>query len=276
MSAKRKRAIGTAPRFAGRAAIVTGGTAGIGEAIAADLLKEGAAVMITGLPRDGQEALKRLKKLGGPVRCLLGDMADDDFCIQVVQETDKRFGRVDHLVNNAFSFLAKALDATRKDFAHSLNVGPISFARMIQLASEPMRRHAYGSIVNVSSISGAVAQRNRWTYNISKGAVNQLTRCAALDLAPYGIRVNSVSPGWIWTREVMKAAQGDRAKYDPVWGEYHMLGRCGDPVEVARAVLFLLSDDASFITGTDLPVDGGYQSMGPEGLGKTAIIAGTK
>jgi NAD(P)-dependent dehydrogenase (short-subunit alcohol dehydrogenase family) len=113
---------------------------------------------------------------------------------------------------------------------------------------------------------------------MSKGAVNQLTKCAALDLAPLKIRVNSVSPGWIWTREVDRAAQldgGGRIKWEPIWGQYHMLERCGESVEVARPVLFLLSDESSFITGTDLPVDGGYQSMGPEGLGKTAVVAGS-
>ena len=89
----------------------------------------------------------------------------------------------------------------------------------------------------------------------------------------------SVSPGWIWTREVYKAAMmdgGGKEKWDPIWGEYHMLGRCGEPIECAGPTLFLLSDDASFITGTDLPIDGGYNAMGPEGLGKTAVIAGSK
>ena len=263
-------------RFADKIAIVTGGTAGIGLATAAELIKEGAAVTITGLPKDGNAVEEELHQLGGDVLCLLGDMADDDFCRQVVVKTVAQWGRVDCLVNNAFSFLAKALDATREDFAYSLAVGPIAFARMTQLVSEPMQQAGGGAIVNVSSISGFVAQKERWTYNIAKGAVNQLTKCSALDLAPFGIRVNSISPGWIWTREVLKAADFDRAKFDPIWGEYHMLGRCGDPIECARAILFLLSDDASFITGTDLPVDGGYQSMGPEGLGKTAKIAGTK
>ena len=98
----------------------------------------------------------------------------------------------------------------------------------------------------------------------------------ALDLAPYGIRVNSVSPGWIWTREVDKAAQGDRATWEPVWGQYHMLERCGDPVECAGPVLFLFSDDASFINGTDLSVDGGYLGLGPEGLGKTSKFVGSR
>jgi NAD(P)-dependent dehydrogenase (short-subunit alcohol dehydrogenase family) len=100
----------------------------------------------------------------------------------------------------------------------------------------------------------------------------------ALDLAKYGIRVNSVSPGWIWTREVYKAAEidgGGREKWDPIWGEYHMLERCGEPIECAGPTLFLLSDDASFITATDLAIDGGYMGMGPEGLGKTTVLAGS-
>jgi len=147
---------------------------------------------------------------------------------------------------------------------------------MIQLASEEMKKVGGGAVVNVSSISSWVAQPNRWTYNMSKGAVTQLTRCAALDLAPHKIRVNSVSPGWIWTREVDKAAGGDRAKFDPIWGQYHMLARMGHPVELAGPALFLLSNDASFITGTDLPVDGGYNGLGPEGLGLTSKIAGSK
>jgi NAD(P)-dependent dehydrogenase (short-subunit alcohol dehydrogenase family) len=91
--------------------------------------------------------------------------------------------------------------------------------------------------------------------------------------------VNSVSPGWIWTREVYKAAAldgGGREKWDPIWGEYHMLGRCGEPIECAGPVLFLLSDDASFITASDLPVDGGDNGMGPEGLGKTTVLAGSR
>jgi NAD(P)-dependent dehydrogenase (short-subunit alcohol dehydrogenase family) len=149
---------------------------------------------------------------------------------------------------------------------------------MVQNVLDPMKQQGGGAIVNMSSISAFVAQVNRWTYNAAKGAVNTMTKCMALDLAKYDIRVNSVSPGWIWTREVYTAAKlagGGRQKWDPVWGEYHMFGRCGEPVECAGPTLFLLSDDASFITGTDLPIDAGYQSMGPEGLGKTAAFAGS-
>ena len=83
------------------------------------------------------------------------------------------------------------------------------------------------------------------------------------------------SPGWIWTNEVLKAAGGDRAKWDPVWGQFHMLERCGESVEVAAPILFLLSEDASFITATDLAVCGGYQGLGSEGLGKQSTFAGS-
>jgi NAD(P)-dependent dehydrogenase (short-subunit alcohol dehydrogenase family) len=263
-------------RFQGKVALVTGGTNGIGHAIALELLREGAQVAVSGLPADADEGRRAFAAAGFAPLVLAGDMADERFCRELVAETVAKFGRLDYLVNNAFSFLAKGLDATREDFERSFNVGPFAFALLTQLVAAPMQRQGGGAIVNVSSISAWIAQPNRWTYNAAKGAVAQLTRCAALDLAPHKIRVNSVSPGWIWTREVDKAAGGDRAKWDPIWGQFHMLGRMGHPIEIAGPVLFLLSDDASFVTGTDLAVDGGYEGLGPEGLGQNTKIAGTK
>ena len=130
--------------------------------------------------------------------------------------------------------------------------------------------------MNIASISAHVAQPNRWTYNACKGAIVAMTRCQALDLAPVRIRVNVVSPGWTWTPEVAKAAQGDRDKWEPVWGKFSMLRRFGEPREIARAILFLCSDDASFITGSELPVDGGYMGLGSEGLGASSSFAGTE
>jgi len=265
-----------AGRFAGKVALVTGGTHGIGFAIARELLREGAAVVVSGLPADADEGRAAFAAAGFSPLIVAGDLIEEGFCRELVGHTLARHGRIDALVNNAFSFLAKGLDATPADFARSFGVGPVAFALLTQLVAGPMQRQGGGAIVNVSSISAAIAQPNRWTYNLAKGAVAQLTRCAALDLAPHKIRVNSVSPGWIWTREVGKAAGGDRATFDPIWGQFHMLGRMGHPVEIAGPVLFLLSDDASFITGTDLPVDGGYNGLGPEGLGTNTKIAGTK
>ena len=262
-------------RFQGKVALVTGGTNGIGYAIALELLREGAQVVVSGLPADGAEGERAFAAAGFTPFVVTGDLASEAFCDELVAAVLARHGRLDYLVNNAFSFIAKGLDATREDFLRSLSVGPVAFARLIQLVAEPMKRVGGGAIVNVSSISAKIAQPNRWTYNAAKGAVTQLTRCAALDLAPHKIRVNSVSPGWIWTREVDKAAGGDRATYDPIWGQFHMLRRMGLPIEIAGPVLFLLSDDASFITGSDLPVDGGYNGLGPEGLGQNTKIAGS-
>lgn len=263
-------------RFRGKVAIVTGGSAGIGLATVRELCKEGASVALTGIEPDlGAGVETELKREGFDVLFLGGDMAEERFCASVVRDTLGRWGSVDFLVNNAFSFVAKGMSAERSDWERTYQVGPIAYATMAANVAEPMKRSGGGAIVNVSSISARIAQPNRWTYNSAKGAVANLTRCMALDLAPYGIRVNSVSPGWIWTREVEKAAGGDRAKWEPVWGEYHMLRRLGEPVEVAAAILFLLSGDAAFITGADLPVDGGYQGLGSEGLGSASQFAGS-
>jgi NAD(P)-dependent dehydrogenase (short-subunit alcohol dehydrogenase family) len=263
-------------RFRGKVAIVTGGSAGIGLATVRELCREGAGVAFTGIEPDlGAAVEKDLVREGFDVLFLGGDMADEEFCASVVRETLAKWNRVDYLVNNAFSFVAKGRDAARSDWERTYRVGPIAYATMAANVAGPMKRGGGGAIVNVSSISARIAQPNRWTYNSAKGAVENLTRCIALDLAPLGIRVNSVSPGWIWTREVEKAAGGDRAKWEPVWGEYHMLRRLGETVEVAAAILFLLSSDAAFITGADLPVDGGYQGLGSEGLGSSSQFAGS-
>lgn len=265
-------------RFQGKVAIVTGGSSGIGRAIVEEYCKEGGQVLFTGISDAGRKTQEEFQAAGYTTQFLRGDMAEEAFCGETVARTIAAFGAVNHLVNNAFAFTAKALDATTQDWMRSFTAGPLAYARMVQQVLPPMQTAGGGAIVNMSSISGHVAQKSRWTYNAAKGAVNQLTKCQALDLAPFNIRVNNVDPGWIWSNETDKAANldgGGRAKWDPIWGKYHMLRRMGLAVEVARPTLFLLSDDASFITGTTLMVDGGYCSMGPEGLGETAVIAGS-
>ncbi len=264
-------------RFKGKVAIVTGGSSGIGRATVEELLKEGASVAFSGNEEDAGVALaNELTQRGFDTLFCFGDMAEERFCRELVTRTLAKWGKVNYLVNNVFSFVSKGLEVTRQDWDLALHVGPVAYATMAQNVVEPMKSQGGGAIVNVSSISAFIAQPRRWTYNSAKGAVHTLTKCMALDLAPYGIRVNSVSPGWIWTREVDRAAGGDRAKWEPRWGQFHMLERCGEPVECAGAILFLLSDDASFITAADLPVDGGYRGMGSEGRGQASQFAGSK
>ena len=268
----------TPKRFAGKVAIVTGGGGGIGRAIVEELCKEGACVVFSDLNPAAAAVLEADRKAGFDTTLVVGDMAEEAVCQEIVAHTVASYGRIDYLVNNAFAFTAKALNATTEDWMRSFTAGPLAFSRMVQNVFPHMKVGGGGAIVNVSSICAHTAHKGRWTYNTSKGAVGQLTKCQALDLAPHNIRVNSVDPGWIWSNETDKAANldgGGRAKWDPIWGQYHMLRRMGLAIEVARPTLFLLSNDASFITGTTLMVDGGYNSMGPEGLGETAVVAGS-
>jgi hypothetical protein len=261
--------------LAGKAAIVTGGSTGIGRAIMERLCQEGVSVAFSGISAHGKETERQCAAKGYNVLFVQGDMAEEAFCKQLVAKALARWGKINYLVNNAFSFITKGADAARDDWLRMLAVGPIGYATMVQNVVAPMKREGGGAIVNLSSISAHVAQPNRWTYNAAKGAVNQLTRCMAMDLAPYNIRVNTVSPGWIWTREVAKAAGGDRAKWEPIWGKFHMLRRLGEVEECAAPAAFLLSDEASFITAAEVMVDGGYCGMGPEGLGEASSFAGS-
>lgn len=262
--------------WSGKVAIVTGGASGIGEATAREFAVEGASVAILDINApSGEHVAAELSAEGHRAAFYLLDVADREACEGVVEAIAAQWGRVDYLVNSAVSFIGKGLDATTADWERSLGVNVRGSANMAQACYAPMKAAGGGAIVNIASISGHIAQPNRWTYNATKGAILAMTKCQALDLAPDHIRVNVVSPGWTWTPEVAKAAEGDRARWEPIWGRFSMLRRLGEAREIARAILFLCSDDASFIMGAELPVDGGYLGLGSEGLGEASTFAGT-
>ncbi|WP_155053949.1 SDR family NAD(P)-dependent oxidoreductase [Streptomyces blattellae] len=257
----------------GRGALVTGAASGIGAATAAELAGRGASVLCLDIDADGlARTTERIEAAGGHASGVTVDVADREAVEAAVGRLE---AGLDFVVNCAVSFLARGLNVSTEDWDRVLAVNVRGISNVVQAAHPLLARADGAAIVNTASISAHIAQPSRWTYNATKGAIVTLTKCMAMDLAEDGIRVNVVSPGWIWTPEVARAAQGDRARWEPVWGRYHLLRRLGEPEEVARAIAFLLSSDASFITGAEVPVDGGYLAMGPEGLGDTASFAGS-
>ena len=260
--------------FTGRTAIVTGSASGIGRAVALRFAQFGARVYL--LDKNSEllsESVHEIQEAveNADVQGICVDLTDGLAVDGVLSGIREKSGHLHHLVNSAVNFVAAGVDATESDWEATFGVNVIASSLITAKFSRDVGCDS--TVVNISSISAHAAQPNRWTYNASKAAILALTRGQALDLAAQGIRVNSVSPGWIWTPEVEKAAEGDRSKWEPIWGKYHILRRLGEPREIADAVLFLSSPMSSFITGTELLVDGGYTALGPEGLGETAKFA---
>ncbi len=254
-------------RLDGKIAAVTGGASGIGEATVRRFVAEGASVAFC--DRDGergQRVAAELEAAGGKVAFTQADVGSEAACLAFVNGAAAKFGHLDILVNNAGIRKYEKIDeASAASWNEILNVNLMSYAFCAKAAIPLLRRNKEGgAIVNVASVRSVVAGGGNLQYDTTKAAIAGLTRALAADHSPEGIRVNAVGPGPIFTpfHERRIAAAGETvAQYNASAAKGTMLKRPGRAEEVAAAILFLASDDASYVTGALLFVDGGMTAM---------------
>ncbi len=249
-------------RVAGKVALVTGAASGLGAETARVLAREGAAVLLTDRDPAGEQVALGISAAGGTAAFLVHDVTSEPDWAAAVAATVERFGKLDVLVNNAgigssqFDLLTGSLETWRQMLAVNLDGVFLGMRH----AGPMMAAAGGGSVINLSSILGKVGLPGAAHYCASKGGVLMLTKAAALEWAPLGIRVNSVHPGFIDTPMVSnalhEAENGNEMREMLIMA--HPLARFGVPREIADAVLFLASDESSFMTGAELVVDGGY------------------
>jgi NAD(P)-dependent dehydrogenase (short-subunit alcohol dehydrogenase family) len=247
-------------RLEDRIALVTGAASGIGRAIAQRLADDGARVLVTDIADDaGEETVKLIRANGGTAAYVHLDVTSEADWAAAVEEARRAFGGLDILVNNAgVGDLGTIEDTDLAQYEHTIAVTQTSVFLGLRAAGELLKQSGRGSVVNISSVFGASGGFGTSpAYHAAKGAVRLLTKNAALAWAQSGVRVNSVHPGFIATPGVLEHAA------TPV-GEAMIgmtpMGRLGQPDEVAATVAFLASDDSTFVTGSELYVDGGYMA----------------
>jgi 3-oxoacyl-[acyl-carrier protein] reductase len=248
-------------KLQGKVAIVTGAAAMLGSAIVRAFVQAGAQVLAVDIDVPRGEALA--VELSSRCRFVACDIASDDALDALLADVLHIEGRIDFLINNAVIYGDAGLNAARGEWLAALNVNLVSGAMLVQKCADALAAHG-GAIVNMGSVGGKFGTAGRALYPAAKAATLQLTRNQAATLATRGVRVNSVSPGWTWSDALSRMSGADRALADRIGAPMHPLGRVGDGDDVAQVVLFLCSDAARFVTGADIPVDGGFSMLGPD------------
>ena len=249
-------------RLENKVAIVTGGAAGIGRAICELFAQEGASVAVADIDANGgRETADLITAAGGSAIFVETDVSQEAQVENLVNATVSEYGAVNVLVNDAAAFVfGEVQNVSDDDWRRVFGVNVLGTAYTVKHVMERMEEAGGGSIVNVASVSSFIAQPAFVPYNASKGALLQLTRCLAMDLAPRNIRVNCVCPGAILTQatEQHRRFTGeDREKFLADAANSNFMKRFGQPREIAYGALFLASDESSFMTGQPLIIDGG-------------------
>jgi NAD(P)-dependent dehydrogenase (short-subunit alcohol dehydrogenase family) len=251
-------------RLKDKVAIVTGASSGIGQATAQLFAEEGAKLVLADLDAEhGESTAEGIRLRGGTARFVRADISREADAKRITDETLAAFGQVNILVNDAATFVLKGFGATVEDWQRSLGVNVIGTAMVTGYAVEAMKKTG-GAIIILGSISSFIAQPDFFVYSATKAALVQMTRNMAMDLGGHGIRVNAVCPGTILTTASLNHIQKvglTVEQFNQQEGSKTFLSRVGQPREVAHAICFLASDEASYITGAALMVDGGYTAM---------------
>ncbi|MDV4146774.1 MULTISPECIES: SDR family NAD(P)-dependent oxidoreductase [Shimia] len=246
-------------RISGKIALVTGGAMGMGKAHSELLAREGAQVFVTDRDAEaGETVVKNIVASGGQAEFIQHDVTQEAEWAKVISAVQSKTGRLDILVNNAGILILKPLhETTPEEFDMTFDVNVRGVYLGIRAAVPLMKKSGNASIINISSIYGIVGAASAGAYIGSKGAVRLLTKSCAVDLADSGIRVNSIHPGVIDTPMTKDLLHSDEATREAILGAT-LLKRPSKPEEVSNAVLFLASDDSSFVHGAEIVVDGGY------------------
>ena len=247
-------------RFKGKTAIITGASSGIGTAVAMRLANEGASVILFARRENRlDECVCKITEQGGKAIYFVGDVTREDDITQCIQDTISRFGTIDVLVNNAGAELVRPLAMTSyEEWSHLIEVNIGGAIRFIQGVQRPMSRSSNGgAIVNVSSVSGIVGVAGFSIYSMAKGGLISFTRSLALELASRDIRVNAVAAGMVETDMTQRIFASLGSKQMERIRKMHPLG-FGTAEDVAAGIAYLASDEARWVTGTVLVIDGGY------------------